>query len=103
MVSGLIAGVLVSVALAALVWLVGLALPQKHVVTRRLAVSRPPDEVWALVSDLGGQITWRSAVKGVSKTVDAEAGVDPGAVGEVWREVMGRHTLDLKTLEATPP
>jgi Polyketide cyclase / dehydrase and lipid transport len=80
---------------------VGSLLPPEHVATRRLAVSRPPDAVWAVIVDLGGQLTWRSSLKGASKVSDPDA--CDGDVGEVWREVVGRHPLDLKTLEAAPP
>lgn len=80
---------------------VGSALPRGHVATRRLTVSRAPADVWAVVADLGGQITWRARLKGASKVSDPSD--CDGRVGEVWREVLGRHALDLKTLEAVPP
>jgi len=89
------------VALVVILAAVGAALPRTHVVTRRLTVSKPPGHVWAVIADLGGQLTWRPSLQGVSKVSDP--GGRDSEVGEVWREVVRRHPIDLKTLEATPP
>ena len=95
----LVAGLAVS--LLAILAIVGSALPRTHVITRRLTVSKPPGHVWVVIADLGGQLTWRSSLQGVSKVSDP--GGRDSEVGEVWREVARRRPIDLKTVEATPP
>lgn len=87
--------------LVVLLALVGMLFPRDHVATRTLRLRRAPAEVWKVVTDLGGQLTWRADLKGVSKV--SEAAREQGMVGEVWREQFGRHAFELATREAIPP
>ncbi|HEV8047877.1 MAG TPA: SRPBCC family protein [Terriglobales bacterium] len=60
----LLAGAVV-VGAALLVIIVGLLLPKSHVATRSIALHRPPEEVFRLISDVKVAPAWRPEVQNV--------------------------------------
>ncbi len=91
--------VLLVFALAAttlLVLALGNRLPKGHVVTRMAYFNRSPAEIWQIVTDFMGQVSWRPDLRSVERL--------PYRGGhEVWRETDNRgQTLTLETVEATP-
>lgn len=72
---------------------VGLLLPRRHVVTRRVVIQQPREVIWARIVDFESQAAWRPNVKHPVRLDDREG-------REVWREA---GDLALETMEATPP
>ena len=71
----------VLVGLVAVIAAVGSALPVAHVASRTIALNRPIDEVWGVLTDFRGQLSWRKDLK----TVELVAGTPR----ETWREDTG--------------
>lgn len=68
-------------AIIALSWLlIGLSLPRDRIVSRTVFIKAPIEKVWNTVTDVSGQIFWRSDLKRVEIKA-SEAGQD------VWVEV----------------
>lgn len=85
----------VLVGLVAVIAAVGSALPVAHVATRTIAINRPIDEVWGVLTDFRGQLSWRKELK----TVELVAGTPR----ETWREDTGDDPISFETTEAIPP
>lgn len=56
----IVAGVVIG--LPAVASLVGMFLPRDHVARMALSLRSPPEQVWSLVSDVGGTAQWRSDI-----------------------------------------
>jgi uncharacterized protein YndB with AHSA1/START domain len=84
-----------TVAMAAL-FTAGLFLPAEHTDTGRAVVSRPPETVWRVLTDLDGMPLWRSDVTAVERL--------PDLMGKpAWREI-GRHGVRVvEASQAEPP
>lgn len=74
---------------------VGATLPVDHVATRTLALNRPADEVWGVLTDYRGQLTWRKELTSVELV--------PGTSRETWLEDTGDGAIPFETTEAIPP
>src|SRR5687768_2428743 len=74
--------------------LVGVALPQNHVASRTVSVSRPMSDVWSAINDVEAYPTWRPSVTRVEVLSR-----DP----KRWREVGGGDALTLEVVEAQMP
>ncbi|TAJ19743.1 MAG: hypothetical protein EPO65_05810 [Dehalococcoidia bacterium] len=72
---------------------VGLMLPVRHTVTRRIVIQRPREQIWARIVDFAGQTAWRPDVKRPVRLDDHDG-------HEVWREA---GDLALETVETLPP
>jgi len=84
------------VALIGLVLVIGSALPRQHRATSSITLQKSPEEVWAVVRDLGSlQGTWKD-LKSARRLPD-EAG------REVWEQNAGGFPMRLIVEEATPP
>ncbi len=59
------------VAMIAIVIVVGMALPQNHVAARSARYSKPPAEVFAIISDVRALPTWNPATKKVEIVSEA--------------------------------
>jgi len=59
-----------AVALAAVVWCVGLAIPRGHVAARSAHFRSSPQQVWAMLSNLPGYEHWAPEVTGVKRLAD---------------------------------
>jgi uncharacterized protein YndB with AHSA1/START domain len=89
-------GLAVVVGSIAVVTIIGLVLPREHVASRTLHVKRPPADVWALITDVGGFTSWRTDVKSVERLPDRDGRA-------VWVEQAGGMAILLETIEAQPP
>lgn len=87
----LIVTVLVILAVAPVA--VGMALPARHTVARRVVIPRPREEIWARIVDFAGQTAWRPDVKRPIRLDDHDG-------HEVWRDA---GDLALETIEIMPP
>jgi uncharacterized protein YndB with AHSA1/START domain len=56
--------------LFALVWCVGLLIPERHEITRSARYAASPARVWATLSDFGGYARWAPEVTGVQRLAD---------------------------------
>ena len=81
------------IAVAVLPIAVGLALPQRHAVTRRVVIQQPREVIWARIVDFAAQTAWRPEVRDPVRLDDRDG-------HEVWREA---GDLALETVEAVPP
>jgi len=83
-----LAGVLV------LIVIIGALLPQKHSVSRSIALHRSADVVWGLIS---GPPTWRPDVTSYQE-------LPPNDGHRMWRETDKHgHTITFEALESVPP
>ena len=80
-----------------LVAVVGSMLPKAHTVSRMALFNRPQAELWELISDIRGQVLWRSDLRRVERL--------PGRSGrDVWRETDSRgQETTLETVESLAP
>jgi uncharacterized protein YndB with AHSA1/START domain len=91
--AGVVAGL---IALVGVMALIGRALPQAHVASRRGHFRQPPEALWAAITDVEAFPAWRPDLKRVERLPDRDD-------RPVWREV-GRHgSIPLEQLEAQPP
>lgn len=77
-----------------IVALVGFALPQDHVASRTVTLSRPVPEVWSAITDVESFPAWRSSVSRV-EVLSSEP--------RRWREISGGDTLTFHIVESKPP
>lgn len=90
--------VLLVVAVAAVivggVAVIGLTLPQDHIVSRTARLSAPPDSVWSIITNVADFPIWRKDVKSVEQV--------RGTTLFTWRENMshGKLTFEATTLDA---
>lgn len=85
------------VALVAIVAVVGTLLPKGHVATRTAVFSRPPEAVWAAITDFAGQAAWRPELKAIERAADRDGRA-------VWREIpKSGSPMPLETTESLAP
>jgi len=72
---------------------IGLFLPRRHSVTRRVVIQQPREVIWARITDFAGQGAWRTDVKRPVRLDDRDG-------HEVWRDA---GDLALETVEAVAP
>lgn len=84
------------VAVVAIAFGIGLALPRTHSATSRVTLKRPPDEVWVVVRDLGGLLGTWSDLKSAKRLADQGG-------KEVWEQDVGGFPITLIIEESTPP
>ena len=83
--------------LVVLVWTVGSMLPKGHAVSRRAPFNRPPREIWRVITDYPGQVSWRPDLHGVERLPNRDG-------RQVWRETDRRgQALELETVESISP
>lgn len=82
--------------LAAVLWLIGLALPAAHREAVVLVVSSSAETVWAVLTDLDGMPDWRGDLAGLERLPSGDTGVR-------WREVGRRGSAAFEWVESTPP
>ncbi|MBL8764705.1 MAG: SRPBCC family protein [Phycisphaerae bacterium] len=87
-------GVLVATVLV--FWLIGRALPDRHVIDATLTLDRPAAEVFAALADTPGVPSWDKGVTRVERLPEREG-------RETWRWVMGRNRMVLETTRHEPP
>jgi uncharacterized protein YndB with AHSA1/START domain len=83
-------------AVALLVILIGLKLPRDHTATRTADVSVPPDQVWAVITDVAAYPKWRPDVKRIES-------LPPAAGHASWREIRSSDSIAYETVESIPP
>jgi uncharacterized protein YndB with AHSA1/START domain len=83
-------------AVALLVIVIGLLLPRDHTATRTADVSAPPDQVWAVITDVASYPKWRPDVKRIEMLppVDGRAS---------WREIRRSDSIAYETVESVQP
>jgi uncharacterized protein YndB with AHSA1/START domain len=91
---GLIIGALAAIVL--LVVIVGALLPKGHVAARRARFSAPPEQVFAIISDVGSTATWRKEIRRV-ELLPADAGQT------MFREHSGRDAITYRVEALDPP
>ncbi len=92
----IVAAVGILVVVVALVALVGSVLPKGHVVTRMAHFNRPPTEIWQVITDFAGQVSWRSDLRRVERLPNIEG-------REVWQETLGRgQSITFESMESVP-
>jgi uncharacterized protein YndB with AHSA1/START domain len=79
---------LVLVGLAAVVFAIGLGLPRNHRATSRILLEKPPEAVWAIVSDPTSLLGTWSELKSARRTSD-------GRGREVWEQNAGGFDMRL--------
>ncbi len=85
------------VGIVAIVAGIGAMLPKAHVVRRSATFAQPPDSVWAVIADFGGQAAWRADIKSVERMADRDGKA-------VWREVSLRgDAVPYETTEIDAP
>jgi len=75
-----IAGFVLLALLAALVFVIGALLPREHVASRSASFTRPPEAVWAVITDHANEGSWREGFKSVGRLADSSG-------HPVWKEV----------------
>ena len=91
-----IVAVVILVGLAGLVLAIGSRLPVEHSVSRAAHFNRSAAEIWGVITDFAGQVTWRPDIRSVERL--------PGrGRREVWRETDKRgQSLTMETVESVP-
>ena len=93
----ILAPVAVLTSLILIVIAIGLSIPRQHVATRTLKTRQPPEAVWRVITDYGGQPAWRQDLERVERLPDHEG-------REVWREVYKDGSpITLETAEMNAP
>ena len=86
----------VVVVLAAIVVLIGAALPQSHVAVRSVSLHKPPADVWRTVTDVASAAAWRKDIQRVEML--------PPANGRIaWREVGPQGAMNYEGEMVRPP
>jgi uncharacterized protein YndB with AHSA1/START domain len=75
---------------------VGYLLPEEHVASVTAEIGRPPEEVWAVLTDFAAHPAWREDLKQVERLPE-RAGL------AVWREESGFGPLAYEVDELEPP
>ncbi len=82
-------------AIAAIVWIVGMTLPQNHTVSRSARFAASPDSIWSTIVDVESYPEWRPGVDRVVR-------LNPSNGRLAWREITGgdRLSFEAQTQEA---
>lgn len=83
-------------AVALIVIAIGLKLPQDHTATRTADVSVPPDQVWAVITDVASYPKWRPDVKRIESLPPADGRAS-------WREIRRSDSIAYETVESLQP
>jgi len=68
----------------------------EHRIVRRAIVNRPPEDVWAAITDFRGQLAWRRDLRKVERLRDVNG-------CEMWRETDRRgQALTYQTIDLVP-
>lgn len=86
--------VVLLVALAGLMYGIGMSLPQAHTASRTIVLNRTAPDVWAVLTDVQSFPAWRSSVSSVEII-----GTEPLR----WREAGPDGTLTFEVMESQPP
>ena len=80
-----------------LVAVIGSLLPKAFAISRMASFNRPQADLWKLISDIDGQVSWRSDLRRVERL--------PNRNGrEVWQETDNRgQSLTLETVQSLAP
>ena len=85
------------VGMSVLVVVVGSLLPKAHAVSRMAHFNRTQAEIWEAVSDIAGQVSWRTDLRRVERLPDRNG-------RQVWQETDSRgQTLTMETVESQAP
>ncbi len=79
--------------------LVGMRQSKDHTVSRALTLKQPPEAVWAVVSDHGGQAAWQPFLQHVKRLPDR----DGKEAWELKHKGAGNPPMTLVVTEKTPP
>jgi uncharacterized protein YndB with AHSA1/START domain len=84
------------VAVTLLVIAIGLMLPRDHTATRTADVSVPPDQVWAVITDVASYPKWRPDVKRIELLPPVDGRTS-------WREIRRGDSIAYETVESVQP
>lgn len=84
------------VALVVIAGIVGALLPKGHVASKTVRLAKPPDEVWATITDFAAVPQWFGGIKSSERVADLNG-------HPVWRENFGGFHADMETAEWDPP
>ncbi len=90
----MVAGALACLVL--LVAIVGVFLPKGHSVSRTMRISKPPEAVWAVITDYAAMPSWRTGLAKIERLPDR--GGRP-----VWKETLDDLELPLEDTLVDPP
>jgi uncharacterized protein YndB with AHSA1/START domain len=85
-----------AVALIALMWAIGSAVPREHTATRLALYRQPPEKVWAAITEVESMPQWRKDMKGVKRLPDVNG-------MPAWVETLGTGEMPLQVEEWDPP
>jgi uncharacterized protein YndB with AHSA1/START domain len=85
------------VVLAVLVlYILGKRLPEEHVASASVVLSRPRQAVWDVISDIAGHRKWVKGLDDIERLPDRDG-------CEIWRQRMGRNSFVLVFREKQAP
>jgi uncharacterized protein YndB with AHSA1/START domain len=91
----IVVGVLVLIAFAAVIVLVGFALPRDHTAASTIRLSVPTDSVWPVVRDMARYPEWWGSVRRMES-------VPSGPNREVWRQTDRNGTMPFEVVREEP-
>lgn len=80
----------------AVMYLVGMAQPERHVASRHADYRQPPERVWATITDWERSPAWRKGVSSVERLPDRDG-------HPAWKEVAGGSPMVFVVTEEIPP
>ena len=84
----------------ALLFGIGLLLPEWHIASRTIQLKAPPEAVWKVLTDYPSMPQWRTELERVERTEIREA----GATRVIWKErLKGGNELPLEDLQSEAP
>jgi hypothetical protein len=83
-------------ALVAIVWIVGMMLPQNHTASRTMRLKQSPEAVWKVLTDHAAMPRWRSELKKVERLPDVNG-------HQVWKEYNSMGEMVLEMVESAQP
>jgi hypothetical protein len=90
---GILGGI---VGLIVLVAIIGLLLPDKHIVSRQIVLKQNPQTIWDTITDIDNFPSWRKDVTKIERLPDQNG-------HRVHREHCGGMQITLEQMEAIPP
>lgn len=82
--------------LAGGILIVGYTLPQNHTASRTTRLSKPPERVWQLVTDVASYPSWRTEVDSVEQ-------LPPHNDNMMWREITRDDKLTFEAITSDAP